>query len=74
MVRVTVMAYAVSEFCLATASVLYTARLYTGSPQLVKQVLLDCIGAVIGGTVCSEAGADRRNVAGALFIALLGNS
>ena len=76
-VRVTVMAYAVSGFCAAAASVLYTARLYTGSPQLVEnEVLLDCIGAaVIGGTsLFGGRGRIGGTLLGALFIALLGNS
>jgi ribose/xylose/arabinose/galactoside ABC-type transport system permease subunit len=76
-IRVTVFAYAVSGFCAAGASVLYTARLYTGSPQLVEnEVLLDCIGAaVIGGTsLFGGRGRIRGTLLGALFIALLGNS
>ncbi|MFZ5831699.1 MAG: ABC transporter permease [Planctomycetota bacterium] len=75
-VRVTVFAYAASGFCAALASVLYTARLYTGSPQLVEnEVLLDCIGAaVIGGTsLFGGRGRITGTLLGALFIALLGN-
>ena len=56
---------------------LYTARLYTGSPQLVEnEVLLDCIGAaVIGGTsLFGGRGRISGTLLGALFIALLGNS
>ena len=76
-VRITVLAYMASGLCAAIASILYTARLYTGSPQLVEnEVLLDCIGAaVIGGT--SLFGGKRRitgTVMGVLFMALVGNS
>jgi ribose transport system permease protein len=76
-VRITVFAYAVSGLCAAAAGVLYTARLYTGSPQLVEnEVLLDCIGAaVIGGTsLFGGRGWIGGALLGALFIALLGNS
>ena len=76
-VRVTVFAFAASGFCAAAAAVLYTARLYTGSPQLVEnEVLLDCIGAaVIGGTsLFGGRGRITGTLLGALFIALLGNS
>ena len=76
-IRVTVFAYAVSGFCAGVAAVLYTARLYTGSPQLVEnEVLLDCIGAaVIGGTsLFGGRGRVGGTLLGALFIALLGNS
>lgn len=76
-VRVSMFAYAVSGGCAALASVFYTARLYTGSPQLVQpDVLLDCIGgAVIGGaSLFGGRGKISGALLGALFIALLGNS
>ena len=76
-IRVTVFAYAVSGFCAGVAAVLYTARLYTGSPQLVEnEILLDCIGAaVIGGTsLFGGRGRIGGTLLGAFFIALLGNS
>jgi ribose/xylose/arabinose/galactoside ABC-type transport system permease subunit len=76
-IRVTAFAYAVSGFCAGAASVLYTARLYTGSPQLVEnEVLLDGIGAaVIGGTsLFGGRGRIGGTLLGAFFIALLGNS
>jgi ribose/xylose/arabinose/galactoside ABC-type transport system permease subunit len=75
--RVTMLAYGLSGLCAAAASVLYTARLYTGSPQLVEnEILLDCIGAaVIGGTsLFGGRGRITGTLLGALFIALLGNS
>ena len=71
----TVFAYAVSGFCAGAAAVLYTARLYTGSPQLVEnEVLMDCIGAaVIGGTsLFGGRGRIGGTLLGALFIALVG--
>jgi len=76
-VRVTVFAYAVSGFCAGAAAVLVTARLYTGSPQLVEnEVLLDCIGAaVIGGaSLFGGRGWIGATLLGAFFVALLGNS
>jgi ribose/xylose/arabinose/galactoside ABC-type transport system permease subunit len=76
-VRVTVFAYMASGLCAAIASMLYTARLYTGSPQLVEnEVLLDCIGAaVIGGTsLFGGKGKITGTVMGVLFMALVGNS
>ena len=40
-----------SGLCAAVASVIYTARLETGSPTLERDILLDVIGAtVVGGT------------------------
>lgn len=75
--RTTVFAYMASGFCASVASVFYTARLYTGSPELVEnEVLLDAIGAaVIGGTSLSGGkGSIWGVVAGALFMALVGNS
>ncbi len=76
-VRTTVTAYATCGLCTAIAAVLCTARLHTGSPQLVQnEILLDCIGAaVIGGTSlfggrCSVVGI----VLGAFFLSLVGNS
>ena len=75
--RTTIFAYMASGFCAAIASVFYTARLYTGSPELVEnEVLLDAIGAaVIGGTSLSGGKGTIWGVAiGALFMALVGNS
>lgn len=76
-VRTLVIAYMASGLAAAVASILYTARLYTGSPQLVEnEVLLDCIGAaVIGGTsLFGGKGRVTGIVLGALFMALVGNS
>lgn len=72
-----VFAYMASGLCASLAAVFYTARLHTGSPDLVEnEVLLDCIGAaVIGGT--SLFGGKGKVVGillGAVFISLVGNS
>jgi ribose/xylose/arabinose/galactoside ABC-type transport system permease subunit len=72
-----VFAYMASGLCASLAAVFYTARLHTGSPELVEnEVLLDCIGAsVIGGT--SLFGGKGKVVGillGAVFISLVGNS
>jgi ribose transport system permease protein len=48
--RTTMAAYVVCGACTAVGSLLYTARLQTGSPTLGRDVFLDVIGAaVIGG-------------------------
>ncbi len=69
-------AYATSGVCAAVASVLYTARLETGSPVMGQHILLDVIGAVvIGGTsLFGGKGKVRWTVYGVLFIVLLDNS
>jgi ribose/xylose/arabinose/galactoside ABC-type transport system permease subunit len=49
--RVVLFAYVACAVCAAVASILYTARLETGSPVLGQRILLDVVGAVvIGGT------------------------
>ncbi len=72
---VTVAAYAISGLLAATAAILLTARLETGSPNHGKALLLDVIGAaVIGGT--SLTGGKGRvlwTVYGVLFLSLLSN-
>jgi ribose transport system permease protein len=75
--RTILFAYMASGLCAGLASVLYTARLFTGSPELVEnEVLLDCIGAsVIGGTsLFGGKGNVGGVVLGVLFMALVGNS
>lgn len=69
-------AYLVSGFCAALASVLYTARLETGDPELGERILLDIIGAtVIGGTsLFGGKGKISWTVFGVLFFTLLDNS
>ncbi len=72
---VTVSAYVLSGITAATASILLTARLETGSPNHGKALLLDVIGAaVIGGTsLFGGKGKVLWTVYGVLFLALLGN-
>lgn len=73
--RVVLFAYVACAGCAAVASVLYTARLETGSPVLGQRILLDVIGAVvIGGTsLFGGRGSVLGTVYGALFITLLDN-
>jgi ribose transport system permease protein len=74
--RTTILAYLVSAFCAAVASILYTARLETGDPVLGQKALLDIIGAtVIGGTsLFGGKGKVIWTVFGVLFITLIDNS
>lgn len=74
--RVITFAYATSGGCAAVASILYTARLETGSPVLGQRILLDVIGAtVIGGTsLFGGKGNALWTVFGVSFICLIDNS
>lgn len=74
--RTIIFTYVVSGICAALASVLYTARLETGSPVMGQNVLLDIIGAVvIGGTsLFGGKGKVKWTLYGVLFITLLDNS
>lgn len=69
-------AYIASGLFAAAASVLYTARLETGSPVLGQRILLDVIGAtVIGGTsLFGGRGRVVGTVFGVLFLSLLDNA
>jgi ribose/xylose/arabinose/galactoside ABC-type transport system permease subunit len=73
--RATLFAYLACGACAAVASVLYTARLETGSPVLGQRLFLDVIAAVvIGGTsLFGGRGSVAGAVLGALFITLLDN-
>jgi ribose/xylose/arabinose/galactoside ABC-type transport system permease subunit len=73
--RVVLLAYVACAACAAVASILYTARLETGSPVLGQRILLDVIGAVvIGGTsLFGGRGTILGTFYGALFITLLDN-
>jgi ribose/xylose/arabinose/galactoside ABC-type transport system permease subunit len=73
--RALLLAYAACGACAAVASVLYTARLETGSPVLGQRLFLDVIGAVvIGGTsLFGGRGSVAGTILGALFITLLDN-
>jgi ribose/xylose/arabinose/galactoside ABC-type transport system permease subunit len=68
--------YIFSGICAALASVLYTARLETGSPVMGQNILLDVIGAVIiGGTsLFGGKGKIKWTIYGVLFITLVDNS
>ncbi len=74
--RTIIFTYIFSGICAAIASILYTARLETGSPVMGQNILLDIIGAVIiGGTsLFGGKGKIRWTVYGVLFITLLDNS
>jgi ribose/xylose/arabinose/galactoside ABC-type transport system permease subunit len=74
--RVLVLAYAVCGLCAAVASVLFTARVETGSPVLGQRIFLDVIGgAVIGGTsLFGGRGTVLGTAFGVLFISLVDNS
>ena len=74
--RTIILVYIVSGVCASVASMLYTARLETGSPVMGQNSLLDIIGAVvIGGTsLFGGKGKVQWTVYGVLFIVLLDNS
>jgi ribose/xylose/arabinose/galactoside ABC-type transport system permease subunit len=69
-------AYAVSGFCAALASILYTGQTETGSPVLAQRVLLDVIGAtIIGGTsLFGGKGKVAWTLCGVLFLKLVDNT
>lgn len=73
---VVIAAYVASGILAAAASVLYTARLETGSPVLGQRILLDVIGAaVIGGaSLLGGKGQVLGTLFGVLFLSLLDNS
>jgi ribose/xylose/arabinose/galactoside ABC-type transport system permease subunit len=70
------MAYVISGLCAATASILYTGRMETGSPVLGQRILLDVIGAAVIGGVSLFGGKGKViwTACGALFITLIDNS
>jgi ribose/xylose/arabinose/galactoside ABC-type transport system permease subunit len=74
--RVLFLAYAAAGLCAACGSILYTARLETGSPILGQRILLDVIGAaVIGGTsLFGGRGKVVWTLFGVLLICLIDNS
>lgn len=69
-------AYVASGVLAAAASVLYTARLETGSPVLGQRILLDVVGAtVLGGTsLFGGKGRVSWTLFGVLFLTLLDNA
>jgi len=74
--RVIVTGYAVSGFCAAVASILYSARLAGGRPTLGQNLLLDVIGAAVIGGISLFGGKGKVLWAlfGVLFFVLLSNS
>lgn len=74
--RALVLTYALSGAFAGLASILYTARLETGSPVLGERLLLDIIGAVVLGGTSLYGGRGRISwtVSGVLFMTILGNS
>lgn len=75
--RVVVFAYALAGACAAAGSVLYTARLQTGSPTLVgREFLLDVIGAAVvgGSSLFGGKGKVLGTVFGVLLFTLISNT
>lgn len=68
-------AYVVSGLCAAIGSILYTARLETGSPLMGQRIFLDVVAAaVIGGnSLFGGKGKVLWTVLGVVFISLLDN-
>lgn len=73
---VRILAYVCAGLCAACGSILYTARLETGSPVLGQRILLDVVGAaVIGGTsLFGGRGKVSWTLVGVLFVCLIDNS
>jgi len=74
--RVIVTGYALSGFCAAVASILYSARLEGGRPTLGQNLLLDVIGAAVIGGISLFGGKGKVLWAlyGVLFFVLLSNA
>lgn len=74
--QTTIWSYVFCGCCASVASILYTARLETGSPVMGQHILLDVIGAVvIGGTsLFGGVGKVQWTIIGAIFMTLLDNS
>ena len=71
--RAVATAYVLSGLGAGVASILYTARLMTGSPVVAPQILLDVVGAcAIGGTsLFGGRGKVSWTAAGVLFVVLI---
>ncbi len=74
--RTIILVYLISGCCAGIGSILYTARLETGSPVMGQNILLDVIGAVvIGGTsLFGGKGKIHWTIGGALLMTMLDNS
>lgn len=74
--RIIIMAYMISGFCAAVASVLYSSRLEMGRPTLGSTLLLDVVGAnVIGGISLSGGkGKITWTLLGVVFFVVLSNT
>jgi ribose transport system permease protein len=68
--------YVINGLCASLGSLIYTARLETGSPVMGQNILLDVIGAVIiGGTsLFGGKGKLQWTAGGALLMTMLDNS
>jgi ribose transport system permease protein len=68
--------YVFSGICASLSSILYTARLETGSPVMGQSLLLDIIGAVVIGGTSLYGGKGRISwtIFGVFFIVMLDNS
>lgn len=74
--RVTFLAYIASGLFAGLASVLFTAALETGNPEMARDNLLDVVGAVVIGGTSLYGGKGRVSgtVFGVLFLAMVDNS
>lgn len=74
--RVIFFTYAVSGLFAGLASILFTAGLETGNPEMARDNLLDVVGAVVIGGTSLYGGKGRviGTVFGVLFLALVDNS
>lgn len=71
--RVIIIAFVLSGFCAALASIVYTSRLETGTPVLGQRVLLDVIGAAVIGGVSLFGGRGKISwvILGVLFLSVV---
>lgn len=74
--RVTFFTYILSGLFAGVASILFTAGLETGNPEMARDNLLDVVGAVVIGGTSLYGGKGRviGTVFGVLFLALVDNS
>jgi ribose/xylose/arabinose/galactoside ABC-type transport system permease subunit len=74
--QVTFLTYVVSGLFAGLSSILFTAGLETGNPEMARDNLLDVVGAVVIGGTSLYGGKGRviGTVFGVLFLALIDNS